>query len=107
MTDVKLEALQLAARSVGIEKLPGAENQFRTWIIERVNELLEKDFAALVSLLYRIDVPEEKLRMLLNKNSGQDAAVIITELIIERQLQKIASRKKFRDETSETDEERW
>jgi len=61
-----------------------------------------------VSILYRIDVNERKLKFLLQENVGEDAAVIIADLIIERQLQKIKSREAFRQNWSDEDgEEKW
>ena len=61
-----------------------------------INDLILNDFNKLVALLYRIDINEEKLKKLLKETTGEDAGAIIARLIIERQSQKIASRKKFR-----------
>jgi hypothetical protein len=73
----------------------------------QVNDLIENDFQQLISILYRIDVSEEKLRLLLKENPGTDAGLIIVNLIIERQLQKIESRKKFKRNENAGDEESW
>jgi translation initiation factor 2 beta subunit (eIF-2beta)/eIF-5 len=71
-----------------------------------INELVVHDFNALVQLLYRIDVDEKKLKSFLSRQLGEDAASIISDLIIERQIQKYKSRNEFRrDNTS--DEEVW
>ena len=73
-----------------------------------INNLIENDFQKLISILYRIDVNEAKLKQLLNENTGEDAGLIITDLIVERQMQKIKSRKEFRrDENNISDEEKW
>ena len=55
-----------------------------------------------------MDVSEIKLKQLLNENAGTNAAVIIAELMIERQAEKIRSRQQFskRDENI-SDDERW
>jgi hypothetical protein len=73
-----------------------------------VNELIQHDFQKLVTILYRIDVNEPKLKYLLKENPGDDAGKIIAELIIERQLQKIKSRQEHskRDENI-SDNEKW
>ena len=76
-------------------------------LIEKINELLLHDFNRLISILYRIDVDETKMKNYLADNSDKDAAIIIAELIIERQLQKIASKNKSRDSSSFDEEERW
>ena len=69
-----------------------------------INELIHADFNSLIQLLYRIDVDEKKLKRLLKDNPNTDAAVLIAELIIQRQLQKIESRRQFnRDEKTDPD----
>jgi hypothetical protein len=74
-----------------------------------INQLIEKDFQRLIQLLYRIDVNETKLRQILKENPDKDAAPIISDLIIERQTQKINSRKQAgRPDSDEIDEnEKW
>jgi len=72
-----------------------------------INFLIQSDFQKLVSILYRVDVSESKLKHLLKENPGYDAANIITELIIERQLQKIKSRQEYRNNENISDDEKW
>ena len=73
-----------------------------------INELINHDFERLVSLLYRLDVDEKKLRSLLSHQPGINAGDNIAALIIERQLQKIKSRKENRrDKNDIGQEERW
>ena len=71
-----------------------------------INELILHDFNKLVSLLYRIDINESKLKNLLQTNPDTDAGIMIAKMIIDRQLQKIELRKSFKSER-ESDEERW
>jgi hypothetical protein len=52
-------------------------------------------------------VNEKKIRDLLNENDSKDAASVIADLIIERQLQKIESRKNYRSKNDNSNEERW
>ena len=72
-----------------------------------INSLIQADFQKLVSILYRVDVSESKLKHLLKENPGYDAANIITDLIIERQLQKIKSRQEHRNDKNISDDEKW
>ena len=74
-----------------------------------VNKMIIEDFQHLVNILYRIDVNERKLKYLLQENVGADAAVIIADLIIERQLEKIKSRSQFSPQQDDSipDEEKW
>jgi hypothetical protein len=75
---------------------------------EYINYLIVHDFNQLVSILYRLDVSENKLKQMLQDSSAGDAGNIIAALIIERQLQKIKSRRQYnrRDDTI-SDDEKW
>ena len=77
-------------------------------LVDKINDLINNDFQKLVSILYRVDVSEIKLKQLLNENAGTNAALIIADLMIERQAEKIRSRQQFnkRDENI-SDNERW
>jgi hypothetical protein len=84
------------------------EEELRQILIVLINELIVKDFHSLVQLLYRIDVYEKKIRLYLEKKSNEDSAAILADLIIERQLEKIESRRKFSEnENRESEEEKW
>ena len=76
-------------------------------LCDHINHLIQHDFQKLALILYRVDVNEEKLKYLLEENSNKDASTIITELIIERQLQKIKSRQEFRRDNNISEEEKW
>ncbi len=82
--------------------------EFENQLADYVNLLILKDFEKLVALLYRIDVPEQKLKLLLLELANEDAGKIIASLIIERQLQKIKARKEFSKKTDDfEEEEKW
>ena len=72
-----------------------------------INDLINRDFQKLVFILYRIDINENKLKNILVKNEGENAAGIIAHLIIEREIQKIKSRKEFGATTEFNNEEKW
>ena len=72
-----------------------------------INHLINHDFEKLVSLLYRVDVNENKLRNILDSKEGENAPVLITQLIIERQLQKIKTRKDSKNNDDIPDDEKW
>ncbi len=63
-------------------------------IMRVVEDLMAKDFNRLINTLYRIDVSEEKLKEALALSTDNPASVI-TKMILERQLQKIETRKKY------------
>ncbi len=72
-----------------------SSNEIREQLISLINELINTDFHALVQLLYKIDVDEEKLKQLLKTYKDTNSSSIIADLIINRQLQKIATRNSF------------
>lgn len=89
-----------------IKKLQDSALIFR--LEEWINRLILEDFEKLVTLLYRIDVSEQKLKTMLAENKSSDAGKIIAKLIIDRQLQKIRLKKVMRDgEDDSCEEERW
>lgn len=86
------------------EELSG--EPLRIKLMELINTLIQKDFNALLQLLYRVDVDEKKIRIYLNENKNLDSASILADMIIERQQQKMKIRKQFRSKTDDN-EEKW
>ena len=66
-------------------------------LVEFIDDLIQNDFNRLLSILYRIDISEEKLKLRLaeNKESKTSSAEIIAKLFIEREEEKIISRAKY------------
>ncbi len=82
--------------------------ELRQKLVLHVNHLINHDFEKLVFYLYRIDVNENKMRHLLDQREGENAAILIADLIIDRQLEKIKSRQQFRQQDNDIDEnEKW
>ena len=68
---------------------------FRDLLIRRIEELADKDMEKLLWILYRIDVSEKKLHEVLGQTAPADFSKVIADLIIERQIKKIETRKQF------------
>lgn len=107
MSDDK-EIISLLRKDMAIE-LPEniLLNEAVTMLAVYINKLIQTDFHKLISILYRLDVSEAKLRRLLEENTGNDAGLIIANLIIERQLQKIKSRKENTNNNIIPDDDKW
>jgi hypothetical protein len=106
------EDRQLREAIISTMELPpvtcNSKEELRTLLAARINDLIIHQFDKLVSLLYRIDISEYKLKQLLASNPSTDAGVVIANLIIERQVQKIKSREQFRNrENNISEEEKW
>ncbi len=102
------ESMQAVGAELGL-LFRETDNELRfRQLAQRVNDLLINDFDRLIAILYRMDVSDIKLKALLKNNPGEDAGRIIAELMIERQAQKIESRKQFTRRESDIDEnEKW
>lgn len=83
-------------------------SEWRQQLMDVIDRLISTDFNRLISSLYRLDVSETKLKYLLQQNPAADAAAIITDLIIERQVQKIKTRRQYNQRDNDiSEEERW
>ncbi|MGG9970999.1 hypothetical protein ACQ33O_04315 [Ferruginibacter sp. SUN002] len=81
--------------------------ELRKLLAEHINFLIKTNFEKLVSILYRIDVSEPKLKQLLQETT-EDAGNVIADTIIERQLEKIKSRQQFSQRDNNiSNEEQW
>ena len=103
------EVIQSLEQTLAIQLADAeTEEKLKKVISERINYLIQHDFAQLTELLYRIDINEAKLKKLLSNKEGSVAADIIAELIIERQIQKAKSRKIFKQRNDNiSEEDRW
>ncbi|MEI6088479.1 MAG: hypothetical protein WCR66_12865 [Bacteroidota bacterium] len=87
---------------ISLEKLSFDE------LVAHINQLISKDFAKLVYLLYAVDVSEKKLKQLLAEHPNEDAGKLIALLMLERQEQKKKSREQFKqNEEDIPDEDKW
>jgi hypothetical protein len=71
-----------------------------------IHQLINHDFSRLVQLLYRMDISEKKLKQTL-ATSQSDAGLLIANMMIERELQKIQSRKQFKNHSDIPEDEKW
>ena len=84
-----------------------SNEQLHNDLSDYINNLIITNFERLIQLLYRIDVSEYKLKILLKEHPTEDAGRIIADLIIERQRQKILLKQTFSNNDSISEEERW
>ena len=61
-----------------------------------IADLLEHNFEKLCSLIYRHDVSEDKFHFALESGDIDGQAERVAELVIERELQKVETRKLYR-----------
>lgn len=70
--------------------------KIRELLINKIEMLLTRDFEKLLSILYRIDVSEGKVRAALEDQSNQNRSEVIADLTIARQMEKAAERIRYR-----------
>lgn len=76
-------------------------------LAEIVNGWIRSDFTRLVQFLYRIDISESRLRLLLEENTEEDTGQLLARLILERLWQKIETRRQYKPGDTTSEEERW
>lgn len=95
--------LEIIAASSSLQEQEDKKKELAAYL----NELLINDFAALVQVLYRVDVSEQKLKTALKENPEADAGDLLAELLIRRQKEKGISRQTFLAKDEPPEEEAW
>jgi len=72
-----------------------SEDLLRARLIEAFAYLLDNNISKMMNILYRTDVNEEKLKALLISNSDLPSAEVIADAYINRQKEKVETRKKY------------
>ena len=74
-----------------------SEEQLKV-LVSFIDDLIRNDFNRLLSILYRVDISEEKLKRTLaeNKDTQVRSAELIAQLLIKREQEKIISRAKYK-----------
>lgn len=65
-----------------------AQAELRERLVFFIRNLLLNDFSSLVQILYKVDVDENLMKATLAAHPGMDAAELLTDLLVERELQK-------------------
>ncbi len=60
-----------------------------------VSHMLDHDFGTLLNALYRIDLPEEKVKQVLAVAPPESLATDLAQMILHRQLQKAELRQRY------------
>jgi hypothetical protein len=76
------------------------EEMFRQ-LSAHLTQLIENDYHTLASLLYHIDLGEDKIAVASEQHPEWGIADIVTELVIHRELKKVLMRNYFRQKGTE------
>jgi hypothetical protein len=86
--------LALPAAEINKQHAPGLED-LHHYLSLAISELLDKDFNRLLNALYRIDINEKKVAETIHMEDPGQIAPGLATLIIERELEKVQTRKKY------------
>lgn len=100
-TQVKKEVVQLISQDLYLERdhfqpVPTDTEEIRNKLKAVIDHLLEKDFERLLNAMYRLDIDESKFNQVLSGVYGSDVSGKLAEIIIERELRKVETRKRYR-----------
>lgn len=71
--------------------------EFKKYLTEKMKDMLDKNYNLLINTLYRIDINEKKLAELFSSKNKESIPEKLADLIIERQIEKINFRKRYRE----------
>ncbi|UII32982.1 hypothetical protein LVD17_03960 [Fulvivirga ulvae] len=95
-----LQTVSLIKKDLSLDHdaLPGSIasiDDLKELLIPVINYLLDRDMTRLLNALYRIDISENKVRQVLTVENPNDIAPRLAELIVQRELQKVITRRKY------------
>lgn len=80
---------------------PDSEEELLALLAERIAEMLERRPEYLMSLLYRLDVLEEKIRPVMRPDAPEPANWGLARLVLERQKQRAETKRTVKPEPLE------
>ena len=87
---------------------PATEAELLAILTERIAEMLERRPDYLMSLLYRLDVLEEKIRPVMRPDAPEPAPLGLARLVLERQKQRVLTKLTVKPKTFEgMDDWQW
>jgi hypothetical protein len=103
LSELKLaeESVQLIEKDFGLEERQivigsdDASEELHRQLTRIVQYLLDKDFNRLLNAMYRIDIPEQQVKNILNIGKPDQLASDLADAIIQREKQKVITRFKY------------
>lgn len=70
--------------------------QLKNALAERIAYMLDHDFELLMQIFYKIDLKESSVQQAITGGIEGEPSMILADLVIERQIQKAETRRKYR-----------
>lgn len=80
--------------------------ELKLFLSNYINHLISNNPDKLVSILSRVDVSEKMLKANL-QSKEENASGIMAQMIIERQMEKIQTRERYRSNDDISEDEKW
>lgn len=94
--DLLHQASALIREPFELESTPDSEEELLAVLAGRIAEMLERRPEYLMSMLYRLDVLEEKIHPVMRPDAPEPANWGLARLVLERQKQRIETKKTVR-----------
>lgn len=69
----------------------------RTRLAALISILLDKDMNRLLTIFYRVDLREDKVRQIIAQAPVAEISIRLADLVIEREMEKVKTRIKYKD----------
>src|ERR1700741_4300529 len=80
--------------------------ELKIFLAGYISHLISNNPDKLVSILSRVDVSEKMLKANL-QNQKEEASNIMAQMIIDRQMEKIKTRERYRSDDDVSEDEKW
>jgi hypothetical protein len=84
---------------------PANEEELLAMLADRIAEMLETQPEYLMSMLYRLDVLEKKIRPVMHPNAPEPANWGLARLVLERQKQRLETKRNIKTQPLENMED--
>ncbi len=93
----KEETTQLILRDFGLAQpeRPFSEQEMLDYLADAISYMIEHKMDFLLSLLYRLDVSEQKIASALMPGTNEPANVALAKLVWERQKQRVTTKQAY------------
>jgi len=98
MSDIEEPLDLLLRQQFELESAEATNENVQQLLANRIAQLLAGDMESFMSMLYRLDVPEGKIRSALSLSNDEAPNMTLAKLIIERQYQRMVTKRTFKQE---------
>jgi hypothetical protein len=78
-----------------------AYTELTSQVVPIIGKLINHDYERLLSLMYKIDLNEKEINIIISDFSKQETILEITHLILERELKKVVIKQYFKNQENQ------